>query len=430
MAEEATGQALNGHGGELSYVRYKPGKDCIAQWSFAAALGNPVLVSAKMFRHGKGSEIVGRQAFLRLAEKASSAAQFQSSPYRYLPEHRVLLQVFPLDIRLPGAVLAASATWATDALSRNSALCDAQMDVTEALPLRYKAWHRLVLRYTVECPDGRLLYFAKVFRDDRGRAMFTRLRALKAQLAASGSPWDVPSPIAYFPAAHTLVLGDLGNGLEIKELLKDAVASPGSRRLADECVEKAAEGLAFLQRVELSGLQTITPHALLESLRRSMKSIASVSPVLAHSIELQLHALELEASSLPPEPLVPAHGAFRHTQMLVCGDKVGLVDWDGLRLSGASADAGEFLSCLDRMALRRPRLRSVLRHSEEVFAAALNGSLDSRWLRWYRAVENVKWALRSFVSLAAKGGEDTAEQLIALAQRTLARRVPRSRGGS
>src|SRR6266487_5937803 len=169
----------------------------------------------------------------------------------------------------------------------------------------------------------------------------------------------------------------------------------------------------------------------LEWLSRRVKRIASVAPTLAHSIEVQLGDLELEATRLPPEPLVPTHGAFRHTQMLACGDRVGLVDWDGLRLSGASADAGEFLSCLDKMALQGPQKRSALHHLEEVFVTTLerHGSVDARWLRWHRAMENVKWGLRSFMSLAAKGGEDTAEQLVSLAQRTLARRVPRRRGG-
>jgi hypothetical protein len=159
--------------------------------------------------------------------------------------------------------------------------------------------------------------------------------------------------------------------------------------------------------MRVDGLPVITPTGLLRWIGKRVKGLDHVAPALARAAKERLAVLEDEASRLPAEPMVTTHGAFRHTQLLVRDDKICVIDLDGIRLSGASFDAAEFLSCLDRISVRRARLRSVVQDMSEVFLTAVerNPAFNPNWLAWYRAAANVKHALSSYVALSPKWKE-------------------------
>lgn len=414
MVREVTGTPVDARTGKLGYVRYHPTKECVAQWAFPTSTGQAFLVSAKLFSGGKGADVAAGASFRVLAESARSGTDNGADLYRHLPDRQLLLQRFPLDVKLPSLPLVTSDSWAA-AFVPALGLGQEEMRITEIVAVAYKAWRRCVLRYTMESRGGRRRYFAKVFRDDRGEPMFATLSCLKAKLTSSGMPWEIPAPVAYIPEARMLVLEALEGGVAMSALLKDARGNPSAKTTLLAGVAAVAEGLVPFQRTVVEGLPCVTPAQSLRWLGRKAKGLCHVAPDIADSIEAQLLRLEEKARRLPPEPMVLAHGAFRHAQMLVCGDKVGVVDLDGLRLSGASADAGEFLANLDKIAVRRSRLRPVVGEMVEAFIAGLGGHpyLDRRWLAWHRSAGLVKCALRSLLSLSVKGKE-VAEDLLTL----------------
>jgi hypothetical protein len=366
--------------------------------------GQPLVVSAKLFSDGEGAKTAASPGFQRLAEVAGS----NGTPYyRYLADQQVLLQVVPLDTKLPGLAAACSDAWAREAFARALGISRREIHVAEAGLIRYKAWHRAVIRYVVECQGRRLCYFAKVFRDGRGRAMFSQLNALKAQLRAAGDFWEIPSPVMYAPPARMLVLEALEGGVELKALVDEAARDPLARPALRKLIARVPEELALFQKLTVDGLPIVTPTGLLRWIGKRVRGLHHVAPSLAQSAERRLSFLQAEADRLPPELMVTTHGAFRHTQILVCGDKLGVIDLDGIRLSGANFDAAEFLSCLDRISVRRARLRSLVQDMAEVFLTALerNAGFDPRWIAWYRAAANVKHALSSYVALSPRWKE-------------------------
>lgn len=424
FASEATGQRVRLEDGKLAYVRYRPTRNAVALWSFPTADGAHALISATAFRDDRGARITARQSFAELARLANAEASSDVPPYRYFEDTRVLLQLFPLDVRLPGLAPARSGAWLSESLL--PALGHEASGRVHAEVIDYKPRHRCVIRYDVTSNAGPARYFAKLFRDGRGERFLPWLRAVSSRLDADGSSWTIAHPAAYLPNAWMLLLEAVEDAVELKDVIKRARDDIDARATVTRAFERAAAGLASLQRIEVDALPAITPHALLRRFEASMEGMAEVDPEAARLVTRCLHTLEEEASRLPDEPMVTTHGAYRHDQILIRGDQQAVLDLDTLCRSGASADAGNFLSYLDVTALRRRHMRPVIEAGAPAFeeAALRLPSVSSEWLAWYRSAGHVKKALRSYLSLDKKWPE-MAEGLLGPLRRTPS--LPRGR---
>jgi hypothetical protein len=418
--QETMGIELGADEGEIVYVRYRPTRSCVVLWSFAAASREPVFVSGRLFDDEKGARIPERRAFRQMAERTLAVTGRSAAPYRYLPDRKLLLQAFPLDLKLRGLPLAASAAWIHEKLL--PALGRSSQDVcVEAKPLSYKPWRRCVFRYELESREGGVRYFGKLFRDEQGDAMTAVLRALRARLLAVGAPWEIAAPAAYLPEERMLVVPAIGEGVKLSKWLRPARKEEGIRASLLAHIVRAAEGLASFQETSTVGLATVSPRDLIAGFRKSTAKLSVAAPDLAVPVEKLLRALEEPLDRLPPETLVPTHGAFRLDQLLSCNDKLGVLDLDTLCRSGASADAGNFLAYVEAARLRRPRLEALLRECSDAFRAALSHSASGGlpWLHWYQAASLVKVATRSFSGLAP-GWRQASDALLGLAEERLA----------
>ena len=402
-AGEAAGREFQPSDGKAVYIRYRPTRNCVALWSFPGPGGQQVLISATLFRDDRGARIAARRSFLTLAGDVQRS-DGGPAPFRYLPGKRILVQRFPLDVRLPGLALARSADWRRDHLLPQLGLTnDAATDVA-LKTIDYKPRHRCVLRFDVTLKGGSAGYFAKLFRDDRGGRFLSWLQTISAQLEPDDAPWTIAPAAGYLADAWMLVLGAIDDALELKDLIKEARGDAAARSALKGQMEQAADGLLFLHRREVSGLPAVPPKALLQRFEHSMEGLPLVDPAAAELIIACLRTLEEQASRLPPEPMVTTHGAYRHDQILIRGKRQVVLDLDTLCLSGASADAGNFLSYLDVTAERRRRQRTVIEECAPSFEerALRLPSVSPEWLAWYRAAGHVKKAVRSYLSLDAK----------------------------
>lgn len=418
MAREAFGTLTQPENGKVSYVRYHPTRSCDVLWSFPGPLRRPLLVSGRLLSHG-GDAITSRPSFQRSAEIVRAASEGKGCPYRYLPDWQLLLQIFPLDMKLPGLAFAGSPAWLRETFCE--LLGSDKVHVVESMPVQYKPWRRCVLRCVVDDQDRRLQYFAKVFSDDRGAAMVERLRAIRAQLHGPGVPLDVVVPVAYVDEAQMLMLAASEDSEELSPLVRKAVHDSEARTMLLAQLARVAEWLVAFQRIVIDGVPRVGPHDVLKEHERDLQGILRTAPSLGQSIQMYLSALEAAAVWLPPEETVLCHGAFRHNQFLRCGNTLVVLDLDAVSVSGCSADAAEFLAYLDATALRRSHLRPVVSDCQRVFTAALlqHRRMDQRWLAWHRAASHLKWAQRTFLSLDPRWPELTAG-LLQLAERTLA----------
>jgi hypothetical protein len=268
--------------------------------------------------------------------------------------------------------------------------------------------------------EGASAYFVKLFRDGRGAQLVDWHRAVHQTLVATDAPWTVPNARAYLPDAQMLVFDAVDDATKVRKLLRPSLKDEQSMTTLLRHVAAAAQGLAAFQGCRLNALPSETPAEIVAAFRRAAAGIDAVAPRLARIAANALDLLDDTAHRLPPEPLVPAHGAFRHDQLLETGGRLVVLDLDTICLSGASADAGNFLGYLDLTAHRRPRLQPVIDDCANTFGETLlaMGFASPQWTSWYRAAAHVKKSLRSFFSLQPQWPETTA-RMIALAQSTL-----------
>lgn len=401
----------------VDYVRYRPGRSCVVLWSLPTSDGRPLHLYGKLVAQGRAAA-VERRGFRELASRAEALAGPGRRLHRFEPGLGLLLVRFPFDPRLRGLPLATSRTWVRE---RVAPCLGVEGTELEAFPLSYKPERRCVVRYERAGGDGRVLGFAKLFRDERGQGMLPRLRSVAAQLRERSGAWEIVSPLAHLPEAHLLLLPALEGGDGLAGSLQDVVDGRSDEAVLLGHVARAARGLGDLQRCAVDGLPVVAPPALVAKLRRGVALVRCVEPPLADSLEARVAALERRGEALAPEARVPTHGAFRHGQLLLRRDGLVVLDLDTLCRSGASADAGNFVAYLDFLGLRRPRLASVTERCREAFVAALDGPPGSRaaWLAWYRAASHLKVALRSYLSLSRRWPEHTAA-LLGCADRALA----------
>lgn len=397
--------------GEVRYVRYWPARECIVLWSFPTPYGAPLLVSGRLFGNEGAGLAPTRSTLQRLAEECKTVMPGVASPYRYLYAQQLLLQLFPLDAGLPGLRFAASGSWMRELFAERLGTGVAETCTAEVIPSSYKPWRRCVFRFEAQSGEGHARYFGKVFRDSRGQALFDNLRAINGHLASVDGAWNIVTPVLYAGGANLLVFEEAQGGVEVdSEFLGQALDDPLMMEKLRGVVARSVEGLACFQRVPVKGLRYLDPTSVLNQIARRTKGLDRVAPRVAEAAKRCLRALEAEAGELKPESPALTHGAFRHDQFFVSGSALFVADLDTLCLSGASADAGNFLAHLDVTALRHPEMRPVVQEMEGVFIRALDSNLyaDPRWLDWRRAASDVKYSLRPFLSLSPRWPELTA----------------------
>jgi hypothetical protein len=417
---ESMGLDVEAGQGTISFVEYRPTFSCTVLWSFPTP-GGTALVSTRLLRGQRGARIPSRASVRRAAEQAVAVLGHSASPCHYLAERQLLLEAFPMDIKLRGLARAASRDWIDATLAPALELSTPEAGLLKAELVSYRPWQRCVYRYDLEGRDASLRYFGKLFHDDQGEAMLPGLRRLSAGLRAAGSPWEVPAPVAYLRAERMLVTPAIGGPRKLNRLLRPARKEREARAALLGHMERAAQGLRSLQQTPTAGLHAVAPRDLVESFRRTTAKISEVVPQLGARVERCLQALERSADRLPAEPMVPTHGAFRLDQLVPCEHRLGVLDLDTLCRSGASADAGNFVAYLEALALRRPRLDGVLAECRKVFLQALatDTPAGSAWLSWYGSASLVKVAFRSFLNLAP-GWPETSRALLHRAEARLA----------
>ena len=416
MVQQMTGVPVRADQGHIRCFDYRPNRHCTVSWSFPTASG-PMIVSGTLCHDGVCEKLVANGDFQRLAEKAAAFAGLNGRAFDYSPEHRLLLQIFPLDYELPGLVSAADQAWASAAFARHQGAPSSEVRVLDPDLVDYKPSRRCLFRYRIESSGVVATYFAKVLRGKRSHELLPRLQTLRERLRREGAPWDTVKPVACFEDGQALVCeaiegGSDGRSLEVRAASGDLEAREALRMLA----AAAAEGLPAFQRATVPGLEISSARSAFDDVLKDtcfLPGLAQLAPPLSDTMEMLLRQLEDALAWLPFEPLGLGHGSFRHTHFFLRGDRPTLIDLDGMCLCGVNADAGKFLACLDRSSLRRPESRSVLAECETIFIDRLraNPQLSFDWLSWHRAANLVKWALRSFSSLSYQWLEIT-EQLV------------------
>ncbi|MGH3457393.1 hypothetical protein [Aeromicrobium sp.] len=248
-----------------------------------------------------------------------------------------------------------------DAL-RNGAdgLDDLQIAGCEPTVKRYREGRRCAIRYELEYlpelrrprwPDGVL---AKVYEGEEARATHEAMRALWSSPLGTSSTVTIAEPLALIPDLHVSVQGLVMGDHTLKDAIKTSFG--GGLRAGVEAlsapVRLAGRGLAELHASNAAGGPTITWERQVGEVRRASEHLASVVPELGGAIEPLVARLVALAEETPAGPLVPTHRSFRPAQLLLDGEAMALIDFDGFCQAEAGLDLALFRATLVDLCLR------------------------------------------------------------------------------
>ncbi len=281
----------------------------------------------------------------------------------------------------------------------------------------YKPGLRCVLRFDVSLggADGtssRAVY-AKIFCDDRGRALHAEMDSLWQ--AARGSEYlRMPEPLGYDPNLRMVVMSDVGGERPlcdwIKCLEKGRPLPPADETRLERCMAVAAQALWELQRTGVRPAPRRTFAAEIAGFRDRLGTLRPAQPALVGELEALLS--RLEARGFRDAKLVPAHGGFRHKQVIGGDGGLTIVDWDGLCLAHPALDAATFLARLRQDPIEIPGAAPGLERLAELFRREFLGrasDVSRSDLALYEALVLAHRALRAFRRPAE--GEKTANRL-------------------
>jgi hypothetical protein len=285
----------------------------------------------------------------------------------------LMVQVFPADSGLLG--LAESCTVARDSIlfrvletaarvqlaEGNWHLCSAEVE-----PIRYKPSSRCVLRYSLELQRSfgetsvyrELSLYGKVYSDpEKAATLHSLLQQLYAEQARAGEP-IMPRPLRMVGRLG-LTLNEAIQSVEGAEPLRTGLQALQPRFIrgcAGEVLDVVipekelcitAEALARLHTstIRLPGpLRTGAEEAKRATARAAL--IASYYSAQAEAVQRLAQQVATRLEVLQPDAYRVAHGGFKPSQLLFCGERAFVVDMDGLCLADAALDVGYFLAYL------------------------------------------------------------------------------------
>jgi hypothetical protein len=222
--------------------------------------------------------------------------------------------------------------------------------------VHYKPFDRAVVKVRATLRDASadpLTVYAKFFAKDE----LESCREYEALWSATRrATWlRLPEPLAYDPARHMLLMSEVEGEAGLNKWIKRLEAKEPLPRGVDLerlelCVVVAARALGELQR---SGIRLETRRTFRDDLERLEKDrdllrdgARSFWPELVACADGLIERMEALAPA--QERLVPAHGAYRHKQMIGDERSLTVIDWDGLSLANHALDAATFLGRLRR----------------------------------------------------------------------------------
>jgi hypothetical protein len=290
-------------------------------------------------------------------EFVGAQGAFGSDGWRcYVPELRLELQSQPADPALPALPILTDPITARDLLERGIRACSpAYADISIASctikHLRYKPGSRATVVYELAyAPEHAArgwppIVVAKTYSGSKGQNAYDGMAALWASPLSRGDLVTLAEPLAYLTELKVLVQGPIYEDQTLEDMLKAAVSAGTPEALGelDKYMRKTAAGLAALHQSGVAYGETISWEDELAEVREVIARLAGMIPELADAAEPLLQHLEALAADAPPDPVLPAHRAFRPAQVLIHQGTIGFIDFDGFGQSEPALDLSRFL---------------------------------------------------------------------------------------
>jgi hypothetical protein len=221
--------------------------------------------------------------------------------------------------------------------------------------LRYHPGLRCTVGYHLmyhgdEAPSlaGPAFVVAKTYDDDRGQTAYQAMDALWRSPLGTSRTVAIAEPIAYIAARRLLLQGPLAEEQTLQSLLKSALLTQSTSSAAQlhDYLRQTARGLVELHGSGISVGAHHHWHDEMTSVRAFVERLATAIPALTATASSLFMFLEQIAREYPADPLVPCHGTFRPSQVLLHQGRIGFIDFDSFCQAEPAMDIALFMVAL------------------------------------------------------------------------------------
>lgn len=370
-------------GCRLSRIRYRRGERCVLQYTLGLADPDTgrereqwaVGVLYPGDRARRAWEKLQGSPPLKLLDPFSTY-----EPYAFIPELRMLVQVFPYDRRLPALAPLLSVSPPPEIVhpilsSFGTGIWRIERWGVEAT--RYRAGLGATLRLTVRAGGGagrsrERRFYVKVYRREESGELAHR--ALLELAGRAGEGFSVAGPVAYGAGLRTLVQEE-APGIPLRHLL---VREDGTR-----AIRRCAQALAAFH---LGPPPVSFPRFGLEDeiavLRRVKRTLSWARPDLDARI---CSTLDAAMCGLQEGSPAPAHGDLKPEHILIDGERVFFVDLDNFCRADPLLDVANLLAHLSALPFCSPVAPEKAAEAGQTFREEYFSCVPESWQERLRA---------------------------------------------
>jgi aminoglycoside phosphotransferase (APT) family kinase protein len=373
-------------------VRYQPGGPCWLLYRLKVRTGRGrssyQLVSAQLLRAGDAPGPLPAEPERRFE---SCEGKVLRTATAYVPELGIALYAFPIDTALPALFDAVDPNAMRRHLNRLWGPRDLRVREVGVRLLGYTPQARAAFLYEVlaEHKETRLPELRRLIGKVHAKKGAPRLFASAWALwRAAGGKVHLAPPVGYVAAAG-LTLQEQLSGVRLGGLAK----TPGFTR----AVQRTARMLAAMHQLELPLTTKRKPEDEADVVRKWSGVLIGTRPDLAPRVERLRDRLvgELLARTRLSGPV---HGDFHHTNVLVEGRDVAIIDLDEMAFGDPMLDVGRFLASLRIPSLRAFGTTAGLARAREVFLSTYLARApgDEKRVRLFESASLLTTAASSF----------------------------------
>jgi thiamine kinase-like enzyme len=331
-----------------------------------------------------------------LVGKANGAPERAIGVLEFTPEG-VLPRIYTADDRLPWLSKATDMNEMQRLFSELPGYAD-QAKLQEIFPVRYKPGLHCVIRYMVEMPSGKEMFYGKTFSGNAERLMKTITELHKSSQENPDMPL-ISSPVAVWPEMEMILQAAVPDGIEFTHFAYDQRQEASVR---EDWMFKAGRALGVFHNDSTTPSETKTIFDDLGDLREFPLIMAKIEPDLATKYEEVIQQINTKANHFKESKAVASHGAMRTDQFILQGDRLALIDLDSYCWANPARDLGNFLAYLCWKAIRQPEHAQFVERAGRAFLEgylSVQDDIDEKWLSVYQAASLLKIAGHRFRSL-------------------------------
>ena len=311
-------------------------------------------------------------------ERGIPEAWMPFEPVSFIPDLKMLVQIFPVDRYLPTLpMLIRGLPPKLEHLFLDQFGAGVwRIKQWHVEPARYRPFLGVTLRYTIDAREVESnhcktrCFYVKVYRDDSGKQTYEMLRILQQRFSDGKEGFTTVKPIAYLNDLRALIL-EAAPGKSLEQVLLDDKDVEGA-------ASKAARALAALHKSNIAVTRHRSREDMITRAKKAETFIQWACPNLSMKVKEIIRALETHLKEVPS---CPTHLDIKADHIFFDDSRVIFMDMDSFGLGDPVFDPASLLARLEALPNISSISHSTVQTAARVFSEEYFANVPNSWRR-------------------------------------------------